>query len=387
MNHTSLLEKQRSWVEINLSHYEHNIGQLAGLMPAGASFLQVVKADAYGHGAVEIAKKAISLGIDFFGVASTREGIQLRSGGIKSPILILSPCFDFEIKDIFKYNFIPSVSTFDFAKKLSAFGKPINIHINVDTGMGRSGFYFDGARGEIEKIHALANIEVQGIFSHFAASDDDSSFTNEQNQKFKELLGKLTFKPKYLHIANSHALFSADLAGTDLVRVGLLSFGASLAKQSKVNLLPVLSFRTKIIQIKTARKGDTIGYNRTFVADKNMQYAILPIGYADGYNYLLGNSGVVLVGKHICKILGKVSMDMIAVDVSGTRSKVGDRTTLLGWQHRALSPQNIASSFGGSPYELCCNAGRRSTRFFFDGGRLKSVHTHLERGEITNNFQ
>ncbi len=373
---------KRSWVEINLSHYQYNIKQLKKFILPNTEILQVVKADAYGHGAVEISKKAISLGIKFLGVASPNEGLQLREKGINAPIMVLSPSFDYEIDNILDYNLVPTVSTYSFAKELARRGKKIKVHINVDTGMGRSGFYYKSAKDMVEKIYSLPNIEVDGVFSHFAASDDDPDFSKMQKERLINLTKNLTFHPKYIHIANSSALFSTNLQGTNLVRLGLMSYGSYLCFQDKVDLKPVLSFKTRIVQIKTAQKGDSIGYNRKFIAKRQIRYAILPIGYADGYNILLSSKGSAQINGNICPILGKVSMDMIAVDITDTHAKEKDVAIMQGWQDNALKPENISPLFGGSTYEICCMAGRRSTKYFFDSGKLIAVYAHLEREKL-----
>ena len=389
MEKINLIKKQRSWMEISLSNYQYNIYSIQKLLPRGCKILQVVKADAYGHGAVEIAKKAVSLGINFFGVANVMEGIQLRKNKIYNPILVLSPNFNYEIPDILEYNLIPTISTMEFAKKLSDSVKnnKIAVHINIDTGFGRSGFYLDKKnklKNTIEQIYKLPNLSVEGIFSHFAASDDDVKFTKIQTERFKSFLNTLSFVPEYIHISNGCGIFSSDLEGFNLVRVGLISYGAPIAFQKEIKLKPVMSFKTKIIQIKGAEIGDSIGYNRTYIAKKRIKYAILPIGYADGYNFFLSGKGVVLINGSICNIIGRVSMDMIAVDITPIQAQCGDTVTLVGWENKNIFPQEVANLFGGSVYEILCNAGKRSTKFFFEHQKLLSVYAHQRRDKLPN---
>ncbi len=336
----------RSWVEVNLTNYRQNIEKLKKFIPKGTSILQIVKANAYGHGSVTIAKEALKVGASLFGVANCWEGVELRKGGIfDTPILVLSPCFDFEIPILKKFNLTPSVSTLEFAREFS--GK---VHINLETGMGRSGF--DGSLAELEEICALPNIEVEGIYSHLAASEDDFDYTENQLKKFEDILSKLSFKPKYIHIANSGGIFSIKSPITNMVRIGLMSFGGQIGFFDKIDLVPALSFKSRIAMIKTAKIGQTIGYNRTYKAMTDITYAIIPVGYADGYNYLLKNKGNVLVNDKLCPVIGKISMDMITVDVTDLKVCVGDEVVLLGWQHLKLYPQNVAGLYDGSGYEI-----------------------------------
>ncbi len=350
----------RSWVEVNLTNYRQNIEKLKKFLPKGTAILQIVKANAYGHGSVAIAKEALKVGASFFGVANCGEGVELRKSGISDvPILVLSPCFDFEIPILKKFNLIPSVSTLDFAKKFS--GK---VHINLETGMGRGGF--DGSLMELEVICALPNIEVEGIYSHLAASEEDFEYTNQQLREFENILSKLSFKPKYVHIANSGGLFSAKSSVTNMVRIGLMSFGGQIGFFDEIDLVPALSFKSRIALIKTAGIGQTIGYNRTYKATSNMAYAVIPVGYADGYNYLLKNKGNALINGKLCPVIGKVSMDMITVDITDVNACVGDEVALLGWQHPKLYPQNVANLYNGSGYEILCAVGRRAQWVYVD---------------------
>ncbi len=362
----------RSWVEINLDNFEYNVKNLKKFFE-DKKYLQIVKADAYGHGDYQIATKAIELGADFLGVANYQEALLLRFQKIDIPILILSPSLDNEIIPIVNYDLIPSVQSYDFAKKLNEYAKiqkkVPKIHINVDTGMGRSGFYYNDALNEIEKIKKLKNIEIEGIFSHFAASENDTDYTNFQYKRYIDLLKNLSFKPKFTHILNSSGVVNFKENLTNLVRLGLLSYGVYTDKiiQEKIRLKTVMSFFTKISHIKTAYKGESIGYNRTFIADKKIKYAILPVGYADGYDFLLSSKGKVFYKDTLCPVLGKVSMDMIAIDISAVENaKVGDTVQLLGDKDYRITPESLASYYNGSAYELLCQIGRRAKRYYID---------------------
>ncbi len=346
--------QHRSWIEVSLKNYRDNLTKLREFIPQRTQILQIVKANAYGLGSVKIAQEALKMGISFLGVANCQEGAKLRQNGINSvPILVLSPCFDFEIPALQKYRLTPSVSDLDFAQKFS--GK---VHLNVETGMGRSGFA--GSIAQLEEICSLPNLEVEGIYTHLAASEEDTQYTRAQQKRFERILQQLSFKPKFAHIANSGGIFSTDSKLTNMVRIGLMSFGGQIGFFDKIDLKPALSFKSRIALVKTAEKGETIGYNRTYKATNRVTYGIVPVGYADGYNYLLKNKGKVLLKNKLCPVIGKVSMDMLAVDITSVSGQKGDEVVLIGWQDRALYPQAVADLYGGSGYEILCAVGRRA---------------------------
>ena len=371
----------RTWLEIDLSNYKHNIRELKKFYPANCGFMQIVKADAYGHGALQIAQKAIEEKAEFLGVANLNEGIYLRKNHIKIPILILSPSFYFEIDDILHYNLIPSISDYEFAQKFSQKLKKQKypIHINIDTGMGRSGFHYSQALENVEKIAKLDNLQIEGIFSHLACAEEKDNFYNqEQENKLKIIIEKIKNPLKYVHIANSAGCINLKGNFTNLVRIGLMSFGIYACKEFEniLNLKPVMQVKTRIVQIKKANIGDCIGYNCTYKAKQNMQYALLPIGYADGYNYLLANKGFVLVNDKICPVIGKVSMDLTAIDISFANAKIGDVVSILGDKIRI---ENLVKEYDGSFYEFACHIGKRATKYFFDEGKIISTYSPLNR--------
>ena len=379
----------RSWTEIDLTNFEHNLTELKKFIKSETKIMQIVKADAYGHGAFEIARKAIECGISFLGAANVQEGLLLRYQGVKIPIVILSPSLPGEIELIFENELTPSVSSHKFAELLSEKAKQIvNIHINIDTGMGRSGLQYDVALNEINRIQQLPNLNVEGIFSHFSSAENDSKYTDHQNANFRKLINSLDKKPEFIHIANSSGIITAKSEYCNLVRLGLLSYGIYPDKSlsEKLNLKPVMSFKSRISQIKTAKKGDSIGYNRTFISSKSIKYAILPVGYADGYDFLLSNRGKVLIHEKECNILGKISMDMTAVDVSGLDVSVGGEVLLLGGEMSSLRAENIVSQYNGSSYELLCQIGRRAKRYYHENGEIIASSPLLRRDFVSFDY-
>ncbi len=398
---------ERSRVEINLDNFAYNIKQLKKTLPSNTHFMQVVKADAYGHGAIEIAKKSLQLGAVSLGVANFEEGALLRYQNIQAPILILSPSFVDEIRMILEYKLTPTISTYEFAEKFNCivakhgsdekkrgphFQPKIKVHIEVDTGMGRSGFHYKEAVANIKRIRNLSNIEIEGIFSHYSNSENDYEFTLLQNRRFDEICQSLDFPVKYLHIANSAGTvfqnsIKYNLANTNLSRLGLLSYGIYPhdSFREKIDLLPVMNFKSIVCRIKKVYKGDSVGYNRSFIASKDTIYAIVPIGYADGYDFLLSNKGEVLINDKLCQIIGRISMDMITVDITDYPDiKIGDGVTLIN--DGALKAENIVKRYNGLSYELLAQIGRRAKRYYRENGRIISASPLARREFVSHDF-
>ena len=384
-----LMAFERSWVEIDLDSFAHNLGQLITLLPSGTTFMQIVKADAYGHGAYEIALQSLKLGASYLGVANAEEGALLRYQNIECPILILSPSFPEELELIMENTLTPTVTTLDFAQALNdlAGSRKIKVHLEIDTGMGRSGIRYDKALPLIDKIRSLPNLEIEGIFSHFSSSESDQEFTALQNERFQKIIESLSFPVKYIHIANSSAVITCTQAYTNLVRIGLLSYGVYSDEilREKVVLRPVMSFKSVICQIKEAKKGETIGYNRTFLAERETRYAIIPVGYADGYDFLLSNRGKVFIREKLYPVIGRISMDMITVDVTDDQEiAVGDEVTLLNGG--VLRSEKITGLYAGLSYELLCQIGRRARRYYRQNGTIVATSPLARREFVSHDF-
>ncbi|RLC50976.1 MAG: alanine racemase [Candidatus Cloacimonadota bacterium] len=383
------MKNDRSWTEIDLTNFEDNISELRKFIKPDTRIMQIVKADAYGHGAYEIARKSIKCGASYLGVANAQEGFLLRYQGIRIPIVILSPSLVNEINIILENDLIPTISSYQFAKELAKqSNRKINIHINIDTGMGRSGFEYDSALKEIDKIKKLPNLFIQGIFSHFSSAENDLEYTEHQNIKFQKFIRNLSEKPELIHIANSSGVVTMNSDYCNLVRIGLLSYGVYSDPQlkEKIKLKPVMSFKTRISQIKTAMENDSIGYNRTFTSSATMKYAILPVGYADGYDFLLSNKGKVLIKNKECDVIGKVSMDMTAIDVRELDVSVGDEVLLLGDQSEMFRAENVVLNYNGSSYELLCQIGRRAKRYYKENGEIISSSPLLRRDFVSLDY-
>ena len=389
MNPRGTMKQERSWTEIDLDAYRHNVSQIKEFIPDYMGWMQIVKADAYGHGAYRIAREALALGAEMLGVANAEEGMLLRHQDIAAPILILSPSLPSEIPQIIQHNLTPSVSGIPFATALDAAApKPWPVHLNIDTGMGRSGMSLAETKTFGKAMKQLENIEVEGIFSHFAASENDPDFSTLQVIRFREALDALNIAARYYHMANSSGTINALPPWTNLVRLGLLTYGIYTDPSLKedVSLKPVMRFKSRISQIKYARPQDSIGYNRTYRASRHMRYGILPVGYADGYDYLLSNKGFVQVGTALCPVIGKISMDMIAIDLENNDEvTTGDEVILLGAEE-ALRAESITSLYNGSPYELVCQIGRRARRFYFLDGQQIDSSPLMRRDFVPSDF-
>lgn len=387
------MKQERSWTEIDLSFYDDNIAQLKKHLSDNTTFMQIVKADAYGHGAYQIAQRARQNGAVYLGVANYQEALLLRYQKIDMPILILSPSLPDEIYPIIENNLTPTVSDLNFAEKLNiASGlkeRKTKIHLNIDTGMGRSGIYYQKANQFVDKIREMKNLVIEGIFSHFAASENDREYSYLQSERFKTILEQLNFKPTYIHISNSSGVVNIKTNYANLVRIGLLSFGVytSDSIKKKIDLKQVMSFKTRISQIRFAYPGDSIGYNRTYTVKKKTKYAVLPVGYADGYDFLLSNRGKVFIKQKICNVIGKVSMDMITVDISKLdNARIGDEVILLGNQHNTITADILTKQFGGLSYELLCQVGRRAKRYYKDKTGIISSAPLLRRDFVSSDY-
>jgi len=385
--------RERSWVEINLDNYRHNLNELKKHMLPGQEFMQIVKADAYGHGALEIAKTAIEEGAVYLGVANHEEGKLLRIQGITLPILILSPALQEEIPSIIEYNLTTTISDISFAKALSKYALEHNlnvrVHIKIDTGMHRSGIRDDEFLPDYRKMTKLPNLELEGIYSHFASSESDDKFTKKQIASFEKLLSQIKTTPKYVHFANSSALLKHNNWKSNLVRLGIMSYGiyTDAGQYSLIDLKSVMTFKSSLAQIKDIKKGEYVGYNNTWKAPKDGRYGIIPIGYADGYDFLLSNLGDVSVNRQICKVIGKVSMDMVTIDLSSLpKVKTGDEVILMGGGSNMLRTEQLTAKYNGSAYELLCQIGRRAKRHYYKNGKLISSAPLSRRDFVSTDY-
>ncbi|HOW35116.1 MAG TPA: alanine racemase [Candidatus Omnitrophota bacterium] len=366
---------QPTWAEVDLKAIRYNFKEISRIAGRQTAILSVVKANAYGHGMIEVAHLLQREGADLLGVADLDEGIILRNHGIKKPILIFENVFPLYAKEVIDYDLTPTVCTLPLANALNRYakkkGRKIGIHIKIDTGMGRLGVWYEEALQFIKTIGRLPMIAIEGVYTHFPAADSDKHFTRSQIGHFLELmeqLKKFDIVIPYRHVANSMGLVDYRMDVFNLIRPGLMLYGLypSPTLRSKIELKPALSVKSKIIFLKTVAKGRSISYGRTFIAKKDMNIATLPIGYNDGYFRCFSNSARVLVNGIFCPLVGRVTMDQVMVDVSRVKSaKIGIPVVLLGTQKKkTIFADDLASLADTINYEITCSLGNRLPRVY-----------------------
>lgn len=382
--------KYRSWVEVDLGHFAANWAEMKRLVGPGVKILQVVKADAYGHGAIEISNAALRNGAAALGVANADEGVQLRVSGITAPVLILSPATGSEIGQIIKYNLTPSVSDLAFAREFQKKAHKADIraplHVEVDTGMGRGGTMQTEACRTIREISSFPNLHLEGIFTHFSESEILSCYNDLQWRAFRELLDQLEtggIRIPIRHIANSGAILNYPDCHLDMVRPGIISYGVypSPATSGKAALNPVMSFKTRVVLVKEFPEGYGIGYGRTFITRRPTRIATIPVGYGDGLGWPLGNQGEALIRGKRVQIVGRISMDMCTLDISQVpECAVGDEVVLMGEQgNERITADGIAAKVHSISYEILCALGKRAPRVFLQEGKSDRVEPSLRR--------
>ena len=383
-------QKYRSWVEVDLDHFAANWKEMKRLVGPDVKILQVVKADAYGHGAIEISHVALKNGAAMLGVANADEGVQLRVSGVTAPILILSPSITSEIDDIIKYNITPSVSDLNFALELQKKSKKADvrtpIHVEVDTGMGRGGTIHHEAFKMIRHIMDLPNLTMEGVFTHFSSSEVMDDYNWMQGSLFKVLLETLEkegIDVSMKHMANSGAILNFPEFHFDMVRPGLMSYGIypSPETKAKADLAPVMCFKTRVVLVKEFPKGYSIGYGRSYMTEKQTKIATIPVGYGDGYGRILSNLGEALIRGSRALVVGKVSMDMCTLDVTHIPDcAIGDEVVLMGRQGKeCITADDLADRVNTISYEILCALGKRAPRIFIHKGKADTVEPRLRR--------
>lgn len=385
-----------TWVEIDLDALAHNIGEVRARIAAGERILLVVKADAYGHGAVEVSRAAVTAGVDMLGVATLQEGIELRQAGIASPVLILSPPMESETRDVIEYDLACSVPSLGIARALSRVcvdrGKTGSVHVEVDTGMGRSGVGLEEALPFVTAVGKLPSLSLDGVYTHFPASDDDVAFTRGQVSEFTRLLERLDRKGIAVplrHAANSAALLGVAeslAAPLNMVRPGIMVYGLtpSGGSSEEAQLVPVMTFKSRIAQIRELPEGHPISYGMTFRTPRAMRIAVVPVGYGHGYSWRLSNTGEVLVRGERAPIVGRVTMDVTLVDIDALPdARVGDEVVLFGQQGVGeITVDEVAARVGTINYEIICGIGKRVTRVYIKSGKTVGMRTLTERRAV-----
>jgi len=374
MNIDKYIGYRPTWAEINLGNLAYNFNQIKSLLASKTKIMVTIKADAYGHGLIPVAKKLASCGVDYLGVASIDEGIKLREAGISLPILVLGMALKRDVDPAFQYNLIPTVCSKDLAIALNNRARQekrvINVHVKIDTGMGRIGVMYDDAAAFINKIHKLKFLNIEGLFTHFAFADMNRKFTLYQIDLFERLIAKLNkrgINVPLLHAANSMGIIGYKNAHFNMVRPGLVIYGLYPKGGLRLKLKPVLSLKTKVVYFKKVPKGQGISYGHTYVTKKNTTIVTLPIGYGDGYPRNLSNLAPVLIRGRLFRVSGRVCMDQIMVDVGNLPVRICDEVVLIGSQCKnKISVEELARLCGTIPYEIVCGLGSRIPRIYID---------------------
>ena len=361
-----------TWAEINLGNLARNFHQIKKAAIDGAKIMVTVKADAYGHGLISVAKRLVKCGVDFLGVASIDEGIILRREGVNTPILVMGVALKEHIEAFFTFKLTPTVCDMALAaaleKKAKSLNQPINIHIKVDTGMGRIGVSHYDALKLVKRVALFKSLKVEGLFTHFAFADMNRKFTHYQAFLFYRLISKLNncgIQVPLVHAANSAGLLDYGNTHFNMVRPGLAIYGLYSGKNPKIKLKPVLSLKTKVVFVKRVPQGTGISYGHTYVTGRDTKIATLPIGYGDGYQRNLSNLAPVLIKGKRFKVSGRICMDQMMVDVGNSKINIGDEAVLIGSQGKNnISTEELAELSAAIPYEVVCSLGSRIPRVY-----------------------
>lgn len=376
-----------TWAEIDLTAIAHNVWEFRRIISPGTKLMAVVKADGYGHGAVEVAREAVAAGVSFLGVAMVEEALELRRHGITEPILVLGFTAR-EYADILcEYNLTPAVFTLPEAEAFSAaairFRKKLPVHVKIDTGMGRIGcFPAEASDDFIRKVAAYPGLELEGLFTHFAAADNDPDYTRWQLKQFTDLVERMACLGIHIpvkHAANSAAAVFFPETHLDMVRLGIGLYGlepsADRGKSSLLQLQPAMALKSRFIFLKEVPAGTRVSYGCTFTAENACLLGTLTIGYGDGYSRGLSNRGRVLVRGLRAPVVGRICMDHTVINVQGIPGVCqGDEAVLFGRQGDAILPvDEVAGWLDTIHYEVVTAVSRRVPRVYLRQGRVDSV--------------
>lgn len=363
-----------TWAEVDLGNLAYNFNLVKKMLAQNVKVMVCVKADAYGHGLVPVAKKLSALGVDYFGVASIDEGIKLRKSGINKPILVLGLILKKEIRPLLRHKLTITLCDKELAFALNreacALKQAVNAHVKIDTGMGRIGVF---AKEAVEFVRDIGNfkfINIEGIFTHFAFADANKEFTLHQISLFERIISglkNLGIHIPFIHAANSMGVIDYAKSHFNMVRPGLVIYGLYPKQGLKIKLKPLLSLKTRIIYSKRVPRRYGISYGHIYITKKDTTIVTLPIGYGDGYPRNLSNLASVLIKGRRFKISGRICMDQLMVNVGNTPVKIGDEAVLIGAQGKnRIGAEELAGFAGTIPYEIVCGLGSRIPRLYID---------------------
>ena len=387
---------KRTWAEVSLDNLEHNYRAIKNHIPEGCRFLGVMKADAYGHGAVPLSHALCELGAEYLAVSNLEEAIQLRRGGVRAPMLILGYTPASFADTMVFMDITQEVHSLEYAKELdtalAGTNYILNVHLKLDTGMTRIGFFAYGHERtlpELLEVCGLPHLHVEGVFTHFCVADskapEDEAFTRTQYARFTAMLDALAahgIRPELRHCASSGATILYPELALDMVRPGIATYGHAPSEDAEgiLDLRPLMTVRTTVAQLREIPAGTSISYGRTYTAERDMRVAVLPIGYADGL--LRGLSGKVsfrIRGK-MARSVGRICMDMCMVDVSEIPGiRVGDEAALFGYDTDGtlLPCERIAQQAGTISYEILCGISKRIPRIYMQDGREQEILQYI----------
>lgn len=381
----------RAWAEIDLDAIAHNTREIKKLTGSKVEMMGVVKADAYGHGVLEVVRTLLDNGVTQLAVSMLDEAIQIRKMGIDVPILVLNYTDPARADEIIHNRVTQTVFSTDLAQALSVaavrLGKDVRIHVKVDTGMTRVGFIpgYNAVRNIME-ISRLPGIILEGIFTHFASADEsDKSYTLMQFERFMNLCTELIRAGIHIpvkHVCNSAGILQYPEMHLDIVRPGIILYGLYPSREvaGKIDLRPAMTLKASVIFVKDVDKDTYVSYGRTFRTDRKSRIATIPIGYADGYTRLMSNKGRMLVNGEYAPVIGRICMDQCMLDVTDLKHDVhvGDEVVIFGRQNGScISVDEIADQVGTINYELVCIIGKRIPRVYLKEGKICGVLNYL----------
>ena len=384
--------EKRTWAEIDLDALAHNMREIRKITDPHAQIMAVVKADAYGHGVEECAKTLLENGADCLAAATLDEALELRNLFPDVPVLILGSSMEEEAREIIENGIMPNVYTYELAEALSRtaseLGKKVSVHIKLDTGMSRIGFVVDDENSaetadEIERISKLPMLEIEGIFSHFATSDEaDDSYTRLQFKRFMSVCNELSRRGIEIpikHICNSAGIMMYPEYHLDMVRPGIILYGMYPSEEvdrSRLDLRYVMSLKSVITYVKEIEPGRGVSYGIEYIADGGARIATVPIGYADGYLRLLAGKAKIAVNGELFPIAGRICMDQCMIDVTSVNNiKRGDEALIFG--NGAVTVDDVADWIGTINYEVTCMVSRRIPRVYIKNGEVERVIEYL----------
>lgn len=360
---------RKNKITIRLDQLKSNLTAIKSVLCQGTLLMAVVKADAYGHGMVEAARAFLSAGADQLAVATPDEGVVLRKSGITGPILVLGAARESAVQACIENELAQTVMDVDMVRKIAAAGKPASIHIKVDTGMRRIGVCDQAIFDEmLNAVENAPNVTLAGVFTHFADADgEDEAFTRKQLALFLKMTEKAG-KGVLRHAANSAATLRFPQSHLDMVRPGIALYGCPPVK-THLDLRPALCWQTEVVHLKRVKKGETIGYGRTYKAEGDILVATLPVGYGDGYHRAQSGRGQVLIGGEKAPVIGRVCMDQTMVDVTNVKGvRVGSAVVLIGRQGELeMTPDDVAKACGTISYEVLLAPTNRVEKEYIGG--------------------